>query len=67
MKWQPIKNAPMDGSIIIAKGYHDYGKRTVMMPCSVVYRNEVWWRDNSGYGFVVQCYPSNWIPMPEEI
>lgn len=67
--WQPIETAPTEDTIVIVKGFYDrpepYGKEIMLAAAARSHAGVMWWRDNNGYGFVVQCYPTDWHPMPE--
>jgi len=66
--WQPIETAPTEDTIVIVKGFYDrpapYGREIMLAAAARSQAGVMWWRDNNGYGFVVQCYPTHWLKMP---
>jgi len=63
-EWLEIDGAPRDGTVIIARG-EDWDSNRRMMARAVQFRAGLWWRENGGH-FTVQCFPTHWIPMPNQ-
>ena len=71
MNWQPIENAPQDGTWVLLAGGHEYGDEPVG-PCVVGH----WVADSYGDGYWAYAYwdsgwrsgydePTHWMPLPE--
>ncbi len=65
--WQPIGTAPTEDATVIVKGFYDrpHGKEIMLAAAARSRAGVMWWRDNNGYGFTVQCFPTHWMPLPE--
>jgi hypothetical protein len=63
-EWQPIETAPKDGSILIGRGSYDPNDSDNMLAVAMRFQGELWYRENAGGGFNLDCHPTHWMPMP---
>ena len=66
--WKPIETAPRNGEIVVVKGWYDSAEKEKMLAAAARVSSydssgkDIWFRDNNGYGFTVQCNPTHWGP-----
>ena len=66
-QWRLIETAPTDGTVIILRGkwaFRDVKARMLAVDGRYNPNWKMWFRNNNGAGYTVQCQPTHWMPLP---